>query len=94
MTTIRDTWLIFRRSMILTFRQPVWIFMGLMQPILYLVLFGPLLNGAVKASGATDQRLQLVRPRPAHPGRHVRRRVRRASASSPSCATASSSGCG
>ena len=53
MTTIRDTWLIFRRSMILTFRQPVWIFMGLMQPILYLVLFGPLLNGAVKASGAT-----------------------------------------
>jgi ABC-2 type transport system permease protein len=53
MTTLRDTWLIFRRSMTLTIRQPVWIFLGLMQPILYLVLFGPLLNGAVKASGAT-----------------------------------------
>jgi ABC-2 type transport system permease protein len=50
-TTIRDTWLIFRRSMILTIRQPVWIFMGLMQPILYLVLVGPLLDGAVKAAG-------------------------------------------
>jgi ABC-2 type transport system permease protein len=52
-TTIRDTWLIFQRSMTLTIRQPVWIFMGLMQPILYLVLFGPLLNGAVKAAGTT-----------------------------------------
>ena len=51
MTTIRDTWLIFRRSMILTIRQPIWIFMGVMQPVLYLVLFGPLLNGAVAASG-------------------------------------------
>lgn len=53
MTTLRDTWLIFRRSMMLTIRQPIWVFMGLMQPILYLVLFGPLLNGAVRASGAT-----------------------------------------
>lgn len=51
MTTIRDTWLIFRRSMILTIRQPIWVFMGLMQPILYLVLVGPLLDGAVKAAG-------------------------------------------
>jgi ABC-2 type transport system permease protein len=50
-TTIRDTWLIFQRSMTLTIRQPVWIFMGLMQPILYLVLVGPLLDGAVKAAG-------------------------------------------
>jgi ABC-2 type transport system permease protein len=47
MRTIRDTWLIFRRSLVLTIRQPVWIIFGIMYPVLYLVLFGPLLNGAV-----------------------------------------------
>lgn len=46
MKTLRDTSLIFRRSLILTLRQPVWIFFGLMQPILYLALFGPLLDRA------------------------------------------------
>lgn len=35
--TIRDTWLIYRRSLILTLRQPVWVIMGLAQPILYLL---------------------------------------------------------
>ena len=48
---IRDTWLIYRRSMLLTLRQPVWIFFGLMIPVLYLTLFGPLLEGATKAAG-------------------------------------------
>jgi len=52
MRTVRDTWLIFRRSIILTIRQPVWIFFGIMYPVLYLVLFGPLLNGAVSQAGA------------------------------------------
>jgi ABC-2 type transport system permease protein len=47
MRTVRDTWLIFRRSLVLTIRQPVWIIFGIMYPVLYLVLFGPLLNGAV-----------------------------------------------
>jgi ABC-2 type transport system permease protein len=47
---IRDTWLIYRRSMVLTLRQPVWVFFGLMVPILYLVLFGPLLEGATKSA--------------------------------------------
>src|SRR6478736_8804063 len=50
MHALRDTWLIFRRSLTLTLRQPVWIFFGLMQPILYLVLFGPLLDASVKAA--------------------------------------------
>jgi ABC-2 type transport system permease protein len=50
--TIRDTWLIFRRSMTLTIRQPVWIFFGMMVPALYLFLFGPLLEGATQAAGA------------------------------------------
>ena len=53
MKTIRETWLIFRRSLILTLRQPTWLFFGIMYPVLYLVLFGPLLNGAVsQAAGA------------------------------------------
>ena len=52
MKTITDTWLIFRRSLILTLRQPTWIVFGMMVPVLYLVLFGPLLEGAVASAGA------------------------------------------
>jgi ABC-2 type transport system permease protein len=51
MRTLRDTWLIFHRSLVLTIRQPVWIIFGIMYPVLYLVLFGPLLNGAVGQAG-------------------------------------------
>lgn len=51
MKLARDTWLIFKRSLILTLRQPVWVAFGMMQPILYLVLFGPLLEGATQAAG-------------------------------------------
>ena len=40
-----------RRSVILTLRNPVWVFMGLMQPILYLLLFGPLLNNVARMPG-------------------------------------------
>lgn len=53
MKVLRDTWLIYRRSVILTLRQPVWVMMGLFQPILYLLLFGPLLEGATSGAGAT-----------------------------------------
>jgi ABC-2 type transport system permease protein len=53
MKTLRDTWLIYRRSVVLTLRQPVWVAMGMFQPILYLLLFGPLLEGATGAAGAT-----------------------------------------
>jgi ABC-2 type transport system permease protein len=52
MKALHDTWLIYRRSTILTLRQPVWIIMGIFQPILYLVLFGPLLEASTKAAGA------------------------------------------
>jgi ABC-2 type transport system permease protein len=51
MKLIRDTWLIFRRSLVLTLRQPVWIVFGMMVPVLYLVLFGPLLEGAMQSAG-------------------------------------------
>jgi ABC-2 type transport system permease protein len=51
MKTIRDTWLIFRRSLVLTLRQPTWLIFGIMYPLLYLVLFGPLLDGVVSKAG-------------------------------------------
>jgi ABC-2 type transport system permease protein len=51
MKTIRDTWLIFRRSLVLTLRQPTWLIFGIMYPLLYLVLFGPLLDGVVSVTG-------------------------------------------
>jgi ABC-2 type transport system permease protein len=44
METLRDTWLIFRRALQHTLRNPVWVVIGLVQPILYLALFGPLLK--------------------------------------------------
>jgi ABC-2 type transport system permease protein len=50
MKLIRDTWLIFERSMYLTLRNPVWVVFGLMQPILFLVLFGPILNNIATQS--------------------------------------------
>jgi len=41
---LRDTYLIFRRDMTLSLRNPAWIAIGLMQPMLYLFFFGPLLE--------------------------------------------------
>ena len=77
MQLVRDTWLIFHRSLWLTIRQPTWIVFGMMLPVLYLVLFGPLLEGAMQAAGDRHERVQLVRPGPADPDRDVRDRVRR-----------------
>lgn len=51
MRTFRDTWLIFRRSMTLSLRNPVWVLMGVGQPLLYLVLFGPLLDRIANMPG-------------------------------------------
>ncbi len=44
------TMIVFTRQMRLLLRNPVWVFFGLTQPILYLVLFGPLLTN-VRAGG-------------------------------------------
>jgi ABC-2 type transport system permease protein len=44
MSFARDTWLIFRRQLRLSLRNPAWVIIGLMQPILYLAFFGPLLK--------------------------------------------------
>lgn len=51
MTFFRDTWIVFTRAMRLALRQPLWVVIGLMQPILYLTLFGPLLQSMAQAPG-------------------------------------------
>lgn len=44
MKLIRDTWLVYSRQIGLVIRQPTWILIMLIQPLYYLILFGPLLN--------------------------------------------------
>ena len=53
-TFVRDTLIVFRRAMRLALRNPVWTVMGLVQPILYLVLFGPLLKPIAAVVGARN----------------------------------------
>jgi ABC-2 type transport system permease protein len=50
----RDTWLIFSRQLQLLLRQPVWLFVGVFQPVMYLLLFAPLLKPALAPMGATS----------------------------------------
>jgi ABC-2 type transport system permease protein len=44
----RDTSLIFQRQIQLLLRNPVWIFVGVFQPVMYLLLFAPLLKPALQ----------------------------------------------
>jgi len=53
-TFVRDTLIVFRRALRLALRNPVWTILGLTQPILYLVLFGPLLEPLAKTLGARN----------------------------------------
>ena len=54
MKLARDTWLIFQRQVNLLLRQPVWIFVGVFQPVMYLLLFAPLLKPALSGQGITS----------------------------------------
>lgn len=47
MKLVRDTALIFERQIQLLLRNPVWIFVGVFQPVMYLLLFAPLLKPAL-----------------------------------------------
>lgn len=44
MTFVHDTLTVFNRQLRLSLRTPAWVVIALMQPILYLALFGPLLT--------------------------------------------------
>jgi ABC-2 type transport system permease protein len=54
MKLARDTWLIFQRQVLLLVRQPVWVFVGIFQPVMYLLLFAPLLKQALQAPSDAD----------------------------------------
>src|ERR687890_2267157 len=54
MKLIRDTSLIFQRQMLLLLRNPVWILVGVFQPVMYLLLFAPLLKPALQASSNAE----------------------------------------
>jgi len=51
MTLLRDTKLMFVRNMQHTIRTPVFVFVSMFQPLMYLLLFMPLLNGLQGAPG-------------------------------------------
>ncbi len=59
MTLLRDTKLMFIRNMQHTLRSPVFVFVSMFQPLMYLLLFMPLLNGlgtvpGIKSGEAVD----------------------------------------
>ena len=51
-TLLRDTGTVFWRAMRLSLRNPAWLVIMMMQPILYIVLFGPLLEPIAGQLGA------------------------------------------
>src|SRR5262245_10134913 len=56
MKLVRDTWMVFTRQMTLVLRNPVWLIVGLMQPLYFLLLFVPLLKNALHTSSADAYR--------------------------------------
>jgi len=51
MKIVRDTWLVFGRYWGLFIHNPVWVVIGVVQPLLYLILFAPLLSSIAKTPG-------------------------------------------
>ena len=51
MKLLRDTWLVFGRYFGLFIRNPVWVALGVLQPLLYLLLFAPLLKPVTAVRG-------------------------------------------
>jgi ABC-2 type transport system permease protein len=66
MSFIHDTLFIFRRQVRLVLRNPAFLTIGLLQPVLYLVLFGPLLTnlpaGTLSSSGGTANAYRFFVP--------------------------------
>jgi ABC-2 type transport system permease protein len=56
-----DTYLIFNRQLKLLLRNPVWIFVGVFQPVMYLLLFAPLLKPALQV-GSTAEAYEVFVP--------------------------------
>ncbi|HEV2954272.1 MAG TPA: ABC transporter permease [Candidatus Dormibacteraeota bacterium] len=51
MKLIRDTWLVLVHHLLIFVRNPAWVIIGLVQPMLYLLLFAPLLKSLAATPG-------------------------------------------
>lgn len=60
MTFLRETFIVFRRQLRMNLRNPAWVLIGVIQPVLYLVLFGPLLKPLVHQFGGDNPYTFLV----------------------------------
>src|SRR6188508_1641886 len=54
MTFLRESTIVFRRQIRMNLRNPAWVLIGLMQPVLYLLLFGPLLKPVAAQFGYSN----------------------------------------
>jgi ABC-2 type transport system permease protein len=54
MRSLRETSIVFRRQLRIALRNPAWVIIGLVQPLLYLALFGPLLEPLASTFGADN----------------------------------------
>jgi len=78
MKIARDTWIVFQRYFGLFVRNPAWIVIGVVQPLLYLLLFAPLLKSIASAPGfPPGGAYNVFVPGSLIHTRHVRRRQRR-----------------
>jgi len=63
MAFVRASSIVFRRQIRMNLRNPAWVLIGIMQPVLYLVLFGPLLKPLVSSFGVgTDNAYTFLVP--------------------------------
>ncbi|MFQ6394924.1 ABC transporter permease [Nocardia sp. KC 131] len=62
MRFMRETGLIFWSQLRSNLRNPVWVLIGLSQPILYLVLFGPLVKGIAATLGPDTDPWKVLTP--------------------------------
>lgn len=63
MRFLRDSYIVFRRQLRMNLRNPAWVLIGIMQPVMYLVLFGPLLKPIVEQfPGAGDNAYTFLVP--------------------------------
>ena len=62
-TFLRDSSIVFRRQIRMNLRNPAWVLIGVFQPILYLLLFGPLLKPLVSQfPGGADNAYTFLVP--------------------------------
>ena len=62
-TFFRECFIVSRRQIRMNLRNPAWVLIGIMQPVLYLLLFGPLLKPIVSSfPGAADNEFTFLVP--------------------------------